>query len=162
MERITIGFSKAKSPYKFGSLILRTYMRTPYSHVYIKFHSEKLNRVLIYEAVGSGVRFIGKKSWNEHSIEVASYDIKIKQCNYIHLMQYCVDHAGYEYGFLQNIGIFISESLNIKNNYFKKGKNCSEIIAEILSIEGYDIKKDFNLITPKDIHDLLYENKSIR
>lgn len=61
MEQITIGFSKSKKFLPIGSWLIRAYMGTPYSHVYLKFYSQSLNRTLIYEAVGGGVRFIGSK-----------------------------------------------------------------------------------------------------
>jgi hypothetical protein len=94
MKTITIGFSKSKKILPIGSLILRAYMGTPYSHVYLKFYSETLNRELIYEAVGGGVRFIGTKQWNKHAVEVASYDLELLKGNYISLLQHCVDNSG--------------------------------------------------------------------
>lgn len=159
---ITIGFSKSKKKFAIGSWAIRLYQNTEYSHVYLKFHSEALNRVLIYEAVGGGVRFIGSSAWEKQAIEVASFDLDIKQCNYVTLLQFCVDHAGLEYGFLQNIGLLFCDLFKMKENPFKKGKNCSEMVAEILKLEGVVINKDFNLVTPKDIFEVLSENQSSR
>jgi len=155
MKTITIGFSKSKKKFAIGSWLIRKWMKTPYSHVYLKFRSESLGRILIYEAVGSGVRFIGRKIWEDHAEEVASFDIEITQENYTTLIQYCVDNAGLEYGALQNIGVVFCNLFKIKSNPFKKGKNCSEAISDILKLEGYKFEKESNLIVPKDIFNLL-------
>lgn len=118
--------------------------------------------MLIYEAVGGGLRFIGTKIWESHAEEVASFDIEVSQDSYVSLMQYCIDNAGGEYGTAQNIGIFICDILGIDTNPFKQGKNCSEVVGEILKLENYVIDKDINLVTPKDIYKVLSENQTAR
>lgn len=160
MKTVTIGFSKSKKKLAIGSLAIRAYMGTPYSHVYIKFHSDSIDRELIYEAVGGGVRFIGTKLWKSHAEEVSSFNIQITQENFISLLQYCVDNAGTDYGFAQNMGVFICTVLNLKENPFKEGKNCSETVSDILKLEGYKFSKESNLITPKDIYEVLNETKA--
>lgn len=160
MDKITIGFSKSKKSFAIGSWLIRLYQHTPYSHVYLKFYSKTTNRQLIYEAVGGGVRFIGSNAWEKHAVEMKTFDINITHKNTVELMQYCIDNAGCEYGFLQNLGIAFCNAFGIKKNPFKKGKNCSEIIAEILILEGCKINKDLNLITPKDIYEILDEIES--
>jgi hypothetical protein len=156
MEQITIGFSKPKNRMlPIGSYLIRLFQKTPYSHVYLKFHSANLDRELIYEAVGGGVRFVGQKVWESHAEEVKSYSIDITPENKKILLQYCVDNAGVEYGTIQNLGIFISSVLGLKKNLSEKGKNCSEVVGEILKLEGRIIKKDSNLLTPKDIDKIL-------
>jgi hypothetical protein len=130
-------------------------MKTPYSHVYIKFKAETLDRTLIYEAVGGGVRFIGSKRWEEYAKEVASFELDITDESYYQIMRYCVDNSGIDYGFWQNIGVVISNIFSLKKNPFSNGENCSEAIGEILGLEGYKIDKDMNLLTPKDIFSIL-------
>jgi len=159
MKTIIIGFSKSKKFLPIGSWLIRLFEQTPYSHVYLKFHSESLNRTLIYEAVGSGVRFIGSTAWEQHAQEVASFDVDIIQCNYITLLQYCIDNAGIEYGYMQNIGISLAKLLNLKTNPFQTGKNCSELVSEILKVEGFKPVINKDLITPKDVYNMLKHNK---
>jgi hypothetical protein len=152
MKTITIGFSKPKNRLlPIGSWLIRLYQKTEYSHVYLEFYSESTNRGLIYEAVGSGIRFIGTKQWELHAQEVKSFTISITNCNYVELMQFCIDNSGNEYGFLQNIGIFIADLFNLSKNPVSKGMNCSEVLGKILKLEGYLFDKEDNLLTPKDI-----------
>lgn len=156
IDTITIGFSRPKNRFlPVASYLIRAYQQTSYSHVYVRFYSESLNRTLIYEAVGKGVRFIGLPQWTKHAEELKSYTLQVKKCNAVTLLQYCVDHAGVEYGFWQNVGVILADLLNLKRNPFRKGKNCSEALAEVLALEGYKLPKDPNLMTPKDIEELL-------
>ena len=155
MKHITIGFSKSRKKFAVGSWLIRWYMETPYSHVYVKFHSDSLNRDLVYEAVGSGVRFIGEKKWQSHAEEVASFSIQVPDDKYADLVKYCIDNAGDEYGFLQNIGIVIAGVFNEKFNRFNDGMNCSENTYNIANLLGIVINKDKNLITPKDLYQKL-------
>lgn len=159
MNTITIGFSRSKKRFPIGSWFIRLYDHTPYSHVYLKFHSESLNRVLIYEAVGSGLRFIGSKVWESHAVEVASFDVEVINGNYISLLQYCVDNAGTEYGYMQNLGIALARTFKMKSNPFQTGKNCSEVVGDVLKLEGYVLPCNDNLVTPKDIYAMLAKGK---
>lgn len=157
IDTVTIGFSRPKNhKFPIGSWLIRLHQRTPYSHCYIRFYSESLNRTLVYEAVGTGgVRFIGYKAWSEHAEELLSFTIKAKKCNYITMLQSFVDEAGASYGCLQNVGIFLANVFGWKNNPWKKGRNCSEIVGLFLKSEGYEINKPLDLLTPKDIESIL-------
>lgn len=160
MKTITIGFSKSKKKCAFGSALIRWYLGTPYSHVYVKFEARAYERTLIYEAVGAGVRFVGSNVWSQSHEEVDSFEIQISDENYKKIMQFCIDNSGLEYGFFQNIGILIADALKMKDNPFTSGENCSEAIGEVLALEGYKVDKDFNLLTPKDIH-LILNDKTV-
>lgn len=160
MKNITIGFSKSKKKMAIGSLLIRWYMGTPYSHVYFKFEAKSLDRVLVYEAVGAGVRFIGLNKWESDHEEVASFNLNISDDNYKKIMQFCVDNSGTEYGFFQNLGIIFSNICKLSKNPLTDGENCSEAIGEVLALEGYKIHKDFNLLTPEDIF-LVLNNQAI-
>jgi hypothetical protein len=160
IKTITVGFSKSKKFLPIGSWLIRLYEGTPYSHVYLKFYSQSLDRFLIYEAVGVGVRLIGKKEWSLHAEEVVSFDIPVISGNYISLLQHCVDHAGTDYGFLQNIGIPLARLLRLKSNPFQSGVNCAEEIYKVLNLSGYTVDKKIDLVTPKDIFNAI-ASKSI-
>lgn len=155
MRKVTVGFSRSTKPFAIGSLLIRWYMGTPYSHVYMKFDSPSMNRSLIYEAVGVGVRFIGLERWKNHALEVDSFELEVSEENYKKIMQFCIDQSGIEYGFWQNLGIIIANICKKSNNSLTDGENCSEAIGEILKLEGFEIHKDLNLLTPKDIHEIL-------
>lgn len=160
IDTVTIGFSRPKGhKFPIGSWLIRLHQRTSYSHCYIRFYSESLNRVLVYEAVGSGgVRFIGYKAWSQKAEELLSFTIKAKKCNSTTMLQAFVDEAGTDYGHLQNIGIFLANIFGWKKNPWRKGRNCSEIVGLFLKSEGYEVNKPLDLLTPKDIENILKSN----
>jgi hypothetical protein len=132
-------------------------LKKPYSHVYLEFSSSKSPITFIYEAVGSGVRFVGKKYWAKYAKEVASYDVYCcDKENYYELLEYCATEEGGSYGFLQNIGIVIADIFKLKHNLFRGGRNCSKAVALFLKKEGFRLpKKSLDLITPADIEEVL-------
>lgn len=160
MRTIRIGFSKSKKRFAVGGALIRWYMGTPYSHVYMKFDARAYDRSLVYEAVGEGVRFVGMNNWQRDHEEVASFDIQISDESYKKLMQFCIDNSGLKYGYFQNIGILVADLFKLKKNPLTDGDNCSEAIGQVLSLEGYKIDKDFNLLTPKDIF-LILNNQTV-
>lgn len=159
IDTITIGFSRPKGRlFPIGSWLIRLHQRTPYSHCYVRFYSESINRTLIYEAVGSGVRFISLKKWEEKAEEILFFNLKVKKCNSVTMMQEFVDEAGADYGQMQNIGIFLANVFGWKSNPWRKGKNCSEIVGKLLRSEGFEVSKSLDLLTPKDIENILKSN----
>jgi uncharacterized protein YycO len=161
ISTITIGFSRPKGRFfPVGSWLIRLHQRTPYSHCYIRFYSESINRTLVYEAVGSGVRFVSLNMWEKHAEEVESFTLPVKKCNAVSLLQYCVDHAGDDYGWAQNLGLFLANVFGWTKNPWRKGKNCSEAIADILEVEGYKLSKSHDLASPRDIYELLKEKRA--
>jgi hypothetical protein len=159
MQKIEIGFSKPiNRTFPIGSWLIRLYENTEYSHVYIKIYSKKLDRYLIYEAVGgSGIRFIGLNEWKNSAKEVYSFNLDIKYEHSIEFMQFLIDNTGIKYGFLQNLGVFISNLLKKDKNIWRKGKNCSEAVADLLNLQGITFNKSNDLVTPKDIYLKLQE-----
>lgn len=160
IDTVTIGFSRPKNhKFPIGSWLIRLHQKTSYSHCYISFYSETLNRTLIYEAVGTGgVRFIGQKLWSKKSEEMLSFTLKVKKCNATSMLQDFVDEAGMDYGHMQNVGIFLANVFGWKKNPWRKGKNCSEIVGKFLISQGYKVSKSVDLLTPKDIEDILKSN----
>lgn len=153
-RKVYIGFSKPRSKYAIGSYLIRFFLKTPFSHTYIRFMGQ--DRSFIYESVGrAGTRFISSSHWLDHAIVVSEFPIDLDDTHYRKLRNYCMDNAGIKYGFFQNIGVVLAKIFKLKKNWFKKGKNCSEAVAEALINQGFTIEKTPDLITPKDIYNLL-------
>lgn len=157
IDKVTIGFSKPRNRLlPVGSWAIRFFQQTPYSHTYVRFHSQSIDRTLIYESVGTGgVRFVGYKLWHTHAEEIKAFTLSADKINIINMLQTFVDECGTDYGYLQNIGIALADLFGWKNNPWRNGKNCSEIVAEFLISEGYSFSKPLDLITPKDIYNIL-------
>lgn len=139
------------------SYAIKKFENTDYSHVSMHFRSESLDRTIIYEAVGPGVRFIGKKLWDEHAKIIKSFKVEVTEECYIRIMQHCVDTAGMKYGFKIALGMFLAKTFNLKENPYTEPdiKVCSKAIGELLKEAGYVIGKSFDLLDPKDIFEIL-------
>lgn len=155
MKTITIGFSKSKKKIAIGSWLIRKYMGTSYSHVSFHFNTSTMNRTLVYEAVGSGIRFIEKSNWEKYAELVVSYEIEVSNEIYVRMMQTCIDNAGLKYGYMQNIGVIIAKLFKLEYNPFPENDNCSELLLRLLIEAGYSIEKSHDLVTPLDIENML-------
>lgn len=156
MTAIAIGFCKPQAEFVPVSWIIQRSEGVNFSHTYIKIYSASLKRMLIYQATGSGVYFIGLDAFNEHYQVVEEYQLNISDAAKVRLLQWCVDNSGKPYGRLQCLGIGIQrlfKLIGIKiNNPFPNGDQayiCTELVAKAL--EELGIKFD----QPLDEVDLL-------
>jgi hypothetical protein len=163
--KIKIGFSSPiNHPFPILSWAIKTIYNTPYSHCYLKFHSDSLERDIIYEAVGVGVRFVGANLWSQHAEVIKEFEIDLSSDQYTELMRFCIDHAGIEYGKVQVLGIYAAKLFRMRENPFKNDDSlevCSEIIGRILEQLGYEFNKSLDLISPKDIFEELDSKKGL-
>jgi hypothetical protein len=152
MKKITVCFSKPiNHPFPIGSYLIRCYLGTGYSHTSYHFEAPKYDCTMVYEAVGSGIRFIEKQNWLKHAQIMKSITIEVPDEIYHKMMDVCIKKAGLSYGYMQNLGIVIANIFNLEHNPFPAHENCSEILAEILEEAGYKFNKSYDLVTPKDI-----------
>lgn len=162
MKNITIGFSKPRD-FKIHAWIIMKLDHAPYDHAYLKFHSDSLERDIIYQAVGKGVQFIGLTLFKTKTQPVEEYKIDVDDDKYTSMMQFCVDNAGVSYGFLQILGVACVKIMarfgkSIKNPFDKGLQNefCSEIVARCLMEAD---PKQFNMdpasISPKQLNSLI-------
>ena len=159
MRTIKIGFSAPQNvKFPIYSWIIRAVYNTPYSHTYMRFYSNSIERDIIYESVGVGVRFVGNEMWSKHARVIEEFELQVTDEQYTKIMQFCVDKAGTKYGIMQAFGICVAKLFRIKKNIFANGEKldiCSEEIARLMTQLGYSFKTDFDLIVPKDIYNVL-------
>ena len=162
MEKIIIGFSRPKKWKPFAWLIMKGF-GTPYDHVYVKFHSESLDRDIIYQASKMMINFMGTVLFNLENIVVAEFEIEISPESKKALMQFAVDNAGKPYSIKEAFGLGLVRicelfGKKIKNPY-KEGNSeyvCSILVDYILEkYADIGVKNDFENADPKDVYDLL-------
>lgn len=163
MEKLIIGFSRSKKKFAIFSWLIRLVDGTKYSHVYIKWYSNKLQREIIYQASGTMVNFVGTSVFLEKNEIIKEYELEISDETSLKVKQFAMDKAGIKYGLKQVLGIGYVKLMYIfgKNvrNPFDDGSHtyvCSELVGEILKEKlnfGMDI--DLQTITPKDIDELM-------
>jgi len=161
--KIIIGFSKPKSKTAIFGNGIRAVLGTDFSHVYVKFKSDKFNRVLIYQASGFAVNFMEESRMLKDHAVVAEFELTVSEATYVKTMQFAIDNAGVPYGIAQIFGILYVKALALASirakNPFANGDSnfvCSELVGEILKeIVGLEVDYDMDLITPKEIFELL-------
>lgn len=164
MKSITIGFSKPKT-FKLHAWLIMKIDNASFDHAYLKFHSDNLNRDIIYQAVGKGVQFIGNSLFILNSEPISEFQLEVDDEKYISLMQFCLDNAGISYGFWQVLALGIVRilskiNININNSLQDKLKTefCSEIVYRCLDkIDPEDFNLNAESVTPKDLFNLLKE-----
>ncbi|MEM4379135.1 MAG: hypothetical protein QXL01_00410 [Thermoplasmatales archaeon] len=168
MRHIIVGFSKPKKANPLSNAIM-WFMGTKFSHVYLAFQSNTINRTLIYQANRHGVFFIGKEKFDADNIVIDFFLISLTEDQYKKALQKCVDLSGEQYGVAQLIGIGIKELLKkpmkwlgmtAHNPFPNKYKYiCSELVVTILIDCDFLSLKDINVpleeITPEHIYQIL-------
>ena len=159
MRKIVIGFSRPKGWFKPFSWAIRLVEKTPYSHVYIRAHSDALDVDLIYQASGAQVNFMGIQHFHDHAKTLYEFEFEISDEKYKQFMQWAIINSGADYSIKQPLGILLIKLFNLKRNPFDNGRCawvCSELVGYFLvSCMGVYIS-DINLeiVGPIDIFKL--------
>jgi hypothetical protein len=162
-KKLTVGFSK--SP-RLLSKLIRWVEGSEVSHVYIKFHSDFLQRDIIYEASGTVVNFVNLQTFMSRSQIVEEFTYEIPAPLYREAIQFAMDHTGKPYGFLSLIGLGWVKFTNkfgfrTRNPFRKDDKTfiCSYLVADLLrGIIKLDSEIPPELLTPTDIYKILLDN----
>lgn len=157
IKKIIIGFShstKSFAPFSWG---LRAWDHVPYSHVYFKFHSDKYDIDLIYQASSTMLNYMSEDVFLGFNAVVKEIEIEVTDEQYNKLMLRCIKSAGLKYGTLQIIGVLVAEVAKIDKNIFSDPEkyHCSEWVAEELEELGYKFNKPLDLVKPIDIYKVL-------
>jgi len=162
MKNITIGFSTGHT--LFARLIRMFEGNVPYSHVFIKFHSDTFERDIIYQASGLQVNFIGAILFATKVKIIKEFKLEVNDQAYKRIMQFAIDNAGTPYGYKQLLGMGIVRIAKLFNktikNPFSDGKAtyvCSELAGTVLQsfIIKHDIPLNLETSGPKDLYKFL-------
>jgi hypothetical protein len=158
VKSIIIGFSHPAS-FSLHAWIIEKVDGAAFDHVYLRFHSDSLNRDIIYQSNWRGVEFIGSTLWQTTTTPVEEYTIAVSDDEYNSMMQFCIDNCGVSYGYLATIGAGLVKLGWCKTNPFNAGLNtefCSEIVARCLNVvDPSQFQLDPANITPSNLNSLL-------
>lgn len=161
MKHITIGFSEPRDT-KIGSSLIKWWINKPYSHTFLMWYSDDLDRVLIYHAAHGTVHFVGLDRFLEENQIIKHYDLTIPDDIFNKLVVRAIDLAAIKYSYLELIQILFYD-MNIR--LFDKevpltrdqlGYICSELLGEFcVQYLGMQFAKPTYLLRPDDIEDAL-------
>lgn len=168
MAKVIIGFSRPKNmKFKFFAWAIMKAYSTPYSHVYIKIHSDTFKRDLIYQASHTLVNFMGMEIFSEEALILDEFEFEMSDESYLEMMQFAIDSAGTPYGTKECFGMAWVKIVSlfgktIKNPFGDGGSTyvCSELASFVLkNYLGAKID-DLDDMTPLQVYNLIKELKS--
>lgn len=153
MSKLIIGFSKAKSPWKLGSTVIRKVDCRNYSHCYIRYVDEVTKVELIAQASHGFVNLVSKAIFLEQNIIVKEYAIECTEVQHIDILTFIHSNLGKPYSKLQLILIGIKKLLHIELNIHDRDSSfvCSEFAARVCSIAGIKVADDLDYFGPSDL-----------
>jgi hypothetical protein len=156
MRRIYIGLSRHTDFAIFGRAI-EWFEKTNFSHAYVRFYSESLNRSLIYQASGMSVNFTNIEHFNSINTTVKEYEILVSDEQYTQILQFCVDNVSKPYGLKSIFGILVYQIFGWKciNPDKQESFICSELVCYILQMLGIINEPDLDYSTPKSVYNIL-------
>lgn len=166
MNDIIVGFSTSSRKNSWISAGIRFVERTPYSHVYIRFYSESLERWLVYHASHTDIHFNNIETFNNENKVLEEYRVLTNSQKRKEALQLCVDRVGRPYGRLQLVGMGIVRLIHswfdvrLKNPFSdgEKTQVCSELVGHVLNKLGFSISiSDLEFEGPRYIHKYITE-----
>lgn len=161
-DLIVIGFSTSSNRNSLVSAAIRAVERTPYSHVYMRFWSDSIERWLVYHASHTNIHFNNIETFHEQNVVLDEYEVRATTEQRKDVLQLCVDRVGWPYGTMQLVGMGYVRlthawtGLKVPNPFSdgERTQVCSELAGHVLYKLGAPI--DLGLLEyegPRYIHD---------
>lgn len=159
MRTLKIGFSRPRSKWKVGSALIRLFERSDFSHTFLRWESESLERELVYQASHGMVHFMAGHRFDIEALTVREYEIQLTDSEFNLVLQKCVDLAGVKYGYWTLFGMAIERLTGCRNPFRDRERTyvCSELVGEVLKLHGDFEDLDLELIGPKVLESSLAE-----
>jgi hypothetical protein len=160
MDEIVIGFSRPKAWLEPFSWLIRLVTWSLFSHAYVKFYDDELDRWIVFQASGLKVNFIGQVMFDSIEDIYEEFVIPVSGATKKSVMQGAIDKCGSPYGIGQCLGFLwilfmrlfgkrVKNPLYSGSSYF-----CSEMVSDVLTEIGVG-DLDPSAMDPKDVRDFL-------
>ena len=166
-EKLVVGFSKCSSGCAIFSWLIRLVEQTPFSHTYVKFWDEGIERWVVYQASHAALNYRGLPRFLEEEDVIEEYELDVTSEQKKQVLQYCVDTVGTPYGVLEIFGLAYARlmgrfGLRVSNPFADGTKTmiCSKLVGLILILIGDlpEIDRDeLEIQGPKWIRDRVVE-----
>ena len=150
-----IVFTKSKKKFPIFSRLIMWWTKKPYSHV----AREVVRRdwgAGYYQASEGNVNYEHESVFHTKHEIIKAYSLDVDPDLEMSIRKACWEDCGKKYGFMQNVGIFLVDLGLFKDNPWKEGRNCSELIfIKVFDkmIPGLDYNPD--TIKPHHIEDII-------
>jgi hypothetical protein len=156
--KIIVGFSRAKSIFKFGSTAIQLAEKRNFGHAYIRYFSEEKQSEIVAQASHGFVNEMNFDIFKDTNIVVKEYEIVCTPEQFKLVMKFIGSKLGVLYSQMQIILIAIKKVLRFEVKEYNRDKYfiCSEFAAIICSILGMDVPTELDYFTPSDLDTLLH------
>jgi hypothetical protein len=155
MPILTLGFSKAKSPWKIGSRVIQEVEKRDFSHAYVLYDCPITSERMVSQASHGFVNETSYRLFLEQNIPCIHYNLYVNNEKFELVFKFIRSNLGqkYSYSQLAIIGLkkLFGAELDIKNNDYI----CSEWVAEICKILSIPIGYKMQTVTPSDLNEAL-------
>jgi hypothetical protein len=157
MRKIIIGFSKSKSPLKFGSLVIQEVEKRHFSHVYVRYTDEMTGIEIVAQASQGFVHEVNYDIFKEHNTIAEEYQLYCNGVQYEKIIHFIKTNLGEKYSYFQLFMIGLKKILHIEipTRFTKKQYICSEFAAFVCKIAQTEIPQNLNYITPSDLREII-------
>jgi hypothetical protein len=152
MYTLKIQFTRPSKGITIISKLIRIVMGTKYSHVLARWDGAKGRVDVVWEAAGSGIRFLGPIAHENKYNVVKQYNIELSKLEYHRLIEYTHKYAHVKYGCVQLIGMLIARIFRMNRNLLSSGEAaqvCSEAVGGLLRyVKGWDVNINLDVYGP--------------
>ena len=155
MKELKIVFTKSKVRLPIFSKLIMWWTKKPYSHVAREVTRRNWGAGY-YQASEGNVNYEHESVfYNKHEL-VREYTLIVDSLLELEIRKACWKECGKKYGMLQNVGIFLIDLGLIKDNPWKSGRNCSELIyLKVLKKMIPELNLNPDTIKPHEIEDII-------
>lgn len=155
MKDLKIVFTKSIKHLPMFSQMIMWWTKKPYSHV----AREVIRRdwgAGYYQASDGNVNYEHESVFFTKHEVIRSYVLAVDESLELSIREACWKDCGKKYGMLQNVGIFLIDIGLFKDNPWKHGRNCSELIyIKVLKKLLPDLEYNPDTIKPHHIEDII-------
>jgi hypothetical protein len=161
--KIVVGFSRAKSIFKFGSTAIQLAEKRNYGHAYVSFNCPVSDESLIAQASHGAVNMMNRAIFSADNIIVKEYELEIQDEDFKKVMTFVCKNLGKPYATSQIILIAIKKVLRFEVPRYNKDKYyiCSEFAAKVCEILNIEVPLELDYFTPSDL-DTLLDKKGLK
>ena len=144
MIRVVTVYSRPRKLFAPISWLIRLIEGTRFSHVAVVLHFNDVNKIAVFEASGTSVKFMNYNDWMDKNEIINGYLHEVNESTFKQLAGFCFDTVGKKYGIKQLLGMMYARLFRVKNPWAdgKASYVCSELVGHILKKIGDDIDLD--------------------
>lgn len=154
MNKVILGYSRSRSPWKIGSKVIQETEKRNFSHCYIVYICPITGVKIVSQASHGFVNEMNYDIFCIQNVVVEEYSFNCSDEQFLTILKYMKLNLGKPYSKLQLVLIGIKKLLHFEIN-IRNGNEafiCSEWQANIAKMMGIEVPDELDYETPSDIN----------